>query len=110
MTNREALLSLAERVSALSGPDATVAKDIYRALFPVPELSPESHGYGWREDNSGWWCQTGEDQRVPRQRIDPPNWLGSIDAAMKLVPRNMSTSTCSRPMAPITSQPNKSAC
>jgi hypothetical protein len=80
------LNELADRAGRLGGRDPALSKDIYRALFEVPELSPVEHGYGWREDDSGWWCQTGEDQRVPRQRIDPPDWLGSIDAAMTLVP------------------------
>ncbi len=87
-TNVQALVELAGRIEAAVPSDwralRTLAKDIYRQLNTLPELV--AGGYGWQEDDSGWWCETGEDQRCPRKRIDPPNWLTSIDAAMSLVP------------------------
>jgi hypothetical protein len=83
------LLALAERVEALAADDwraqRTLAKDLYRQLNVLPDMG-RPNGYGWREDDSGWWCETGEDQRTPRQRIDPPRWLTSLDAAITLVP------------------------
>lgn len=83
------LEALADRVDA-SGPDVCLAKDIFRAIHPdkVPH-SVVLQGYGWHEDSAGWWLQTGEDQREPRKTIYPPNWLGSLDAALMLVPEGM---------------------
>ena len=82
---RATLLALAERVEAATGADRALAKDIYRALFDAPELG-HPNGYGWREDDSGWWLATGEDARTPPKTIYPPKWLTSLDAAMSLVP------------------------
>jgi len=86
--SRAELLALAERVEGLTGPDVCTAKAIFAAVYPekVP-FDIVSSGYGWREDSAGWWLETGEDSRNPRQTIYPPNWLGSLDAAMSLVPK-----------------------
>jgi len=82
------LEALAVRCEAASGPDVCLAKDIFRAVHPdkVPH-SVVLEGYGWHEDSAGWWLQTGEDQREPRKTIYPPNWLGSLDVAVTLVPK-----------------------
>lgn len=85
---RATLLALAERVEAATGADRALAKDIYRALFDAPELG-HPNGYGWREDDSGWWLATGEDARTPPKTIYPPKWLTSLDAAMSLVPSGL---------------------
>jgi hypothetical protein len=81
------LLELAERCEKATGPDVGLAKDIFCAVFPerVPRVVPMGQ-YGWRDDTAGWWLATGEDTRVPPRTIYPPNWLGSLDAAMTLVP------------------------
>lgn len=88
------LMALAARVESADPNDwralRTLAKDIYRSLNELPVLV--TGGYGWQEDDSGWWLQTGEDQRCPRKRIDPPNWLASLDAAMSLVPEGWEVS------------------
>ena len=80
---RTTLLALASRVEAATGADRALAKDIYRAIFDAPELG-HPNGYGWREDDSGWWLATGEDARTPPKTIYPPKWLTSLDAAMSL--------------------------
>lgn len=89
MTDRDTLLALAERVEELPA-EWTVdyrstGKEIHRSIFGAPEVAEHS-GYGWREDDSGWWMLTGEDGRIPPKRIDPAKWLTSIDAALRLVP------------------------
>lgn len=79
------LLALADRVDAASVADVCLTKDIFRAIFPerVPTVVP--HGqYGWRDDSAGWWLATGEDSRIAPKTIYPPNWLGSLDAALSL--------------------------
>jgi hypothetical protein len=87
MTTREELKALAETVQKLTGPDRMVAKLIFAAVYPDGVPSPVVEGgYGWRDDDSGWWLATGEDARTPPKRVYPPNWLGSLDAAMSLVP------------------------
>ena len=87
MSRKDELIALAERVEALTGPDRMVAKLIFAAVYSdgVPSPVVES-GYGWREDDAGWWLATGEDARTPPKTVCPPNWLGSLDAAMSLVP------------------------
>jgi hypothetical protein len=85
VSRRDELIALAERVEALTGPDRMVAKLIFADVYPdgIPSPVVES-GYGWREDDSGWWLATGEDARIPSKTVYPPNWLGSLDAAMSL--------------------------
>lgn len=82
------LMKLAERVEGLTAEWApeyrSVAKEIYRAINGSPDIAPS--GYGWKEDDSGWWMLTGEDGRIPPKRINPPEWLTSLDAARQLVP------------------------
>jgi hypothetical protein len=87
MSRKDELIALAERVEALTGPDRMVAKLIFAAVYSdgVPSPVVES-GYGWREDDAGWWLATGEDARTPPKTVYPPNWLASLDAAMSLVP------------------------
>jgi hypothetical protein len=79
------LLELAERCEAAEGADRELAKDIFRAIFPdkVPAKIVTA-GYGWREDEGGWWLATGGDARTPPQTISPPKWLTSLDAALTL--------------------------
>ena len=88
------LMKLAERVEALTGKyhpiERELAKDIYRLIIGAPEPIVTS-GYGWREDDSGWWLATGEDGRILPKSIYPPRWLRSLDAAMTLVPGNCLT-------------------
>ncbi|WIA54357.1 hypothetical protein N6H05_14920 [Sphingobium sp. WTD-1] len=89
MTDRDTLLALAERVEGLPAEWCvdyrSAGKEIHRSIFGAPEVAEHS-GYGWREDDSGWWMLTGEDGRIPPQRIDPAKWLTSIDTAMTLLP------------------------
>ena len=82
------LLELAEKVEALAAPDREVDAGIFAACRPeeVPSPIVES-GYGWRFDGQGWWCETGEDARTPRQSIYPPRYTASLEAAVDLVPR-----------------------
>lgn len=87
MTN---LLDLAGACELATGADRSINKEIHRALHGAPELG-RPNDYGWREDDSGWWLATGEDQRVPPKRISPANYTASIDAAMTLVPSGWST-------------------
>jgi len=79
-----------ELIAALEraeGPDRALDKAIFALAYPdkVPAKVVTS-GYGWREDNSGWWLETGEDARSPRQTIYPPRFTASIDAALTLAP------------------------
>jgi len=78
------LRALARRVCE-EQPSRELHKDIARALGMAPSPTVTS-GYGWREDDSGWWCETGEDMRAPRETIYPPRWLHSLDAAASLIP------------------------
>ncbi len=65
--------------------DAAIEKDILRFLGKAPEKIVTS-GYGWREDDAGWWLVTGEDARTAPQMIRPPRWLASLDAALEIIP------------------------
>lgn len=81
---------LAERIEALEGPCRETDAEIYSALFPEKVPSPiVQSGYGWRFDGQGWWCETGEDARAPRNSIYPPDYTASLDAAMTLVPEGL---------------------
>ena len=86
------LLALAERVEALATYCGKTQKEVFRAFYPdrVPALIVES-GYGWREDDYGWWLATGEDARTPPKTIYPPNWLSSLDAGRALLPVHANT-------------------
>jgi len=79
-------MKLSDRVEALTGPDREILKQIFSAVYPERVPSPiVQSGYGWREDVGGWWLATGEDARTTPKSVYPPNWLGSLDAAMTLV-------------------------
>ena len=65
--DKQELIALAERVEELEGPDAKVNADILRAL-------------GWTEHGFVAFTPSGHKAMVI------PDYLGSIDAAMTLVP------------------------
>ena len=67
MKDKQELIALAERVEKLEGPDAKVNADILRAL-------------GWTEHGFVAFTPSGHKAMVI------PDYLGSIDAAMLLVP------------------------
>lgn len=68
MTDKATLLALAERVEALTGPDASTNADILRA-------------FGWTSGNGGIAVR-------PDGSLSSwvPDYLGSLDATMTLVP------------------------
>jgi hypothetical protein len=86
-TDAEMLAALALRCEQATGADRELETDIFRAVYPerVPEVTPDGQ-YGWKEGKGGWWLLTGSDARCPIKQIVPPNWLTSLDAAMRLVP------------------------
>lgn len=78
------LTELADAVER-SGPSQELNAEVFAAVFPdkVPSPIVES-GYGWRFTGRIWWCETGEDERIPRQEIVPPYYTTILDAAMTL--------------------------
>jgi hypothetical protein len=81
-------LELARRCEQATGADRALEKDIARALGQAPSEIVTS-GYGWREDDSGWWLATGEDARVLPKRINPSRVSSSIDAITALIGREL---------------------
>jgi len=79
---KAAILALADRVEALTGPDYSVQVAIFKALHPEyagDEWQP--FGLGLRHQNDS------SDVRTPPDRSTLiPSYLFSIDAAMTLVP------------------------
>jgi hypothetical protein len=88
MTSKAEWLALAERCEKATGPDRELAKDFARALGLAPG-NVVAQGYGWREDDSGWWLATGEDARIYPKRIAPPPVLSSLDAITALIAREL---------------------
>lgn len=84
MATATELRALARRVCE-EQPSPELLKDIFRALGLAPDTS-RPNGYGWCEDDWGWWLLTGEDGRIPPKRLDPKPWLTSLDAAASLLP------------------------
>jgi hypothetical protein len=80
--NREALLALAARVEAASGPDRQLDFAIFRALRPEyagPEWQPFAGGLRHVNDSSDMRCMPDVDKT-------PPHYTAILDAALTLVP------------------------
>jgi len=87
MAARDTLLSLAERVEKAEGPDRSLDKRIFAAVYPDKVPTPiVQQGYGWREDHGSWWLATGEDSRIAPDMVIPRPFTASIDAALTLLP------------------------
>lgn len=85
MTDRDALLALADRVEGLAGPDREVDAAIFRAIgAPVPfQFASKMIALNYDEDRQAYFADVPGGLRV---RYSPPAYTASIDAAMTLVP------------------------
>ena len=89
MTDRDALLALADRVEACAGPDREVDAEIFRAIgAPVPfQFANKLVALTFDAGERAYFADVSEDLRV---RYSPPTYTASIDAAMTLVPDGLS--------------------